>query len=161
MNAKGKQNPMNMMLMESGQPKLGFNDVWLLTVKIVYPNGSYMLRRQHTPAECRYTCKQMTRRHILACCWETFKVRMPCHVYSRSVSATGSAHSQYNINYPKQKRGYPCDRPWRTIGMWDVEVHTFSVPSAHIWRWGCQPYAPTALYTVQRFFWHSFLLEAE
>jgi hypothetical protein len=33
---------------------------------------------------------------------------------------------------------------WRPIGLWDVEAPTFSRQSAHRWRWGCQPYAPTA-----------------
>jgi hypothetical protein len=28
--------------------------------------------------------------------------------------------------------------------LWDVEVPTFSRYSAHRWRWGCQPYAPSA-----------------
>jgi hypothetical protein len=35
------------------------------------------------------------------------------------------------------------------IGLWDVEA--FSRQSAHRWRWGCQPYAPAALYTPGRF----------
>jgi hypothetical protein len=42
---------------------------------------------------------------------------------------------------------YSCDRPWRPIGLWDVEVPIFFRQSAHRWRWGCQPYEPTALYT--------------
>jgi hypothetical protein len=37
---------------------------------------------------------------------------------------------------------------------------TFSRQSAHRWRWGCQPYAPAALYP-QEYSWHSFLLMAE
>jgi hypothetical protein len=36
-----------------------------------------------------------------------------------------------------------CNRPWRPIGLWDVEAPTFPRQSAHRWRWGCQPYAPT------------------
>jgi hypothetical protein len=32
------------------------------------------------------------------------------------------------------------NRPWRPIGLWDVEATTFSRQSAHRWRWG-QPYA--------------------
>jgi hypothetical protein len=42
-------------------------------------------------------------------------------------------------------KSYPCNRPWRPIGLWDVEVPTFSRQPAHRWRWGCQPYAPAAL----------------
>jgi hypothetical protein len=37
---------------------------------------------------------------------------------------------------------YPCNRPWRPIALWDIEAPTSSRPSAHRWRWGCQPYAP-------------------
>jgi hypothetical protein len=51
-----------------------------------------------------------------------------------------------------------------TIGLWDVKDPTFSRQSAHRWRRGCQPYAPTALYSPETLFvcfWYSFLLEAE
>jgi hypothetical protein len=60
----------------------------------------------------------------------------------------------------KGKTMYPCNRPWRPIGLWDVEAPTFSRQSAHWWRWGCQPYALAALYPQQNS-WYSFLLEAE
>jgi hypothetical protein len=46
---------------------------------------------------------------------------------------------------------YPFSRPWRPIGLCDVEFPTFSRQSAHRWRWGCQPYAPAALYPPGRF----------
>jgi hypothetical protein len=55
---------------------------------------------------------------------------------------------------------HPCNRPWRPIRLWDVEAPTFSRQSAHRWRWGCQPYAPAALYP-QEYSCYSFLLEAE
>jgi hypothetical protein len=55
---------------------------------------------------------------------------------------------------------YPCNRPWRPIGLWDVEAPTFSKQSAHRWWWGCQPYAPAAL-NPPKDSWYSFLLEAE
>jgi hypothetical protein len=55
---------------------------------------------------------------------------------------------------------HPCNRPWRPIGLWEVEAPTFSRQSAHGWWWGCQPYAPAALYP-QEDSWYSFLLEAE
>jgi hypothetical protein len=35
-----------------------------------------------------------------------------------------------------------CNRPWRPIGLWDVEAPTFSRQSLHRWRWGCEPYVP-------------------
>jgi hypothetical protein len=53
------------------------------------------------------------------------------------------------------KRGkrwnYPYSRSWRPTGLWDIEAPTFSRQSAHRWRWGCQPYAPAALYHLGRF----------
>jgi hypothetical protein len=36
---------------------------------------------------------------------------------------------------------YPCNRPWRHIGLWDAEAPTLSRKSAHRWRWGYQPYS--------------------
>jgi hypothetical protein len=39
----------------------------------------------------------------------------------------------------------PSDRPWRPIGLWDVEAPTFSRQSAQRWRWSFPPYAPAAL----------------
>jgi hypothetical protein len=38
------------------------------------------------------------------------------------------------------------------VRLWDVEVPTFSSQSAHRWRWGCTPYAPTIL-TSRKFHW--------
>jgi hypothetical protein len=63
-------------------------------------------------------------------------------------------------SYRKIKKNYTCNRPWRPIGLWDVEAPTFSRQSAHRWRWGCQPHAPATLYS-QEDSWYSFLLEAE
>jgi hypothetical protein len=58
-----------------------------------------------------------------------------------------------------KKKSYPCNRPWRPIGLWDVEAPTFSRQSAHRWRWG-QPYAPAALHP-QEDSWYPFLLDVE
>jgi hypothetical protein len=38
------------------------------------------------------------------------------------------------------KLSYLYNRPWRPVGLWDVEAPTFSRESAHRCRWGCQPY---------------------
>jgi hypothetical protein len=57
-------------------------------------------------------------------------------------------------------KSYPCNRPWRPIELWDVEVFTFSRQSAHKWRWGCQHYASSALYP-QEDSWYSFLSDSE
>jgi hypothetical protein len=62
--------------------------------------------------------------------------------------------------YGDSSENYPCNRPWRPIGLWDVEAPTFSRHSSHRWRWGCQPYAQAALYP-QEDSWYSFMLEAE
>jgi hypothetical protein len=51
----------------------------------------------------------------------------------------------------KERYSYPCNRPWKPIGLWDVEVPIFSRKSAHRWPWGCQPYAPAALNPQGRF----------
>jgi hypothetical protein len=41
---------------------------------------------------------------------------------------------------------YPCYRPWRPLGLREVEAPTFLRQTANRWRQGCQPYAPAALY---------------
>jgi hypothetical protein len=46
---------------------------------------------------------------------------------------------------------YPCNRPWRPIRLWDVDYFRLSRQSAHRWQWGCQPYAPAALYSTKTF----------
>jgi hypothetical protein len=52
------------------------------------------------------------------------------------------------------------NRPWKPIGLWDVEAPTFYRQWTYRWQWGCQPYAPGAFYP-QEVSWYSFLLEAE
>jgi hypothetical protein len=44
----------------------------------------------------------------------------------------------------------PRNRPWRPIGLWNIEASTFSKHSAHRWWWR-QPYVSTALYLPRRF----------
>jgi hypothetical protein len=44
-----------------------------------------------------------------------------------------------------EKWTYSCNRPWIPIGLCDVKAPTHSRHSVQRWRWGCQPYAPTAL----------------
>jgi hypothetical protein len=50
-----------------------------------------------------------------------------------------------------KKKRCPCNRSWRSIGVWDIEAPTSSTQSAHRRRWGCQPYAPVGLYPSERF----------
>jgi hypothetical protein len=40
-----------------------------------------------------------------------------------------------------------CNRPWRLMGLWDVENPTFYRHLAHRWRLCCQPYVPAVLYS--------------
>jgi hypothetical protein len=49
--------------------------------------------------------------------------------------------SQRHIQASGKRKSYPCNRPWRPVGLWDVEAPTFSGQSAHRWWWGCRPYA--------------------
>jgi hypothetical protein len=51
----------------------------------------------------------------------------------------------------KKGQSYPCNRPWRPIGLWDIEASTFFRQSAYRWWWGCQPYALVAFYHPGRF----------
>jgi hypothetical protein len=59
--------------------------------------------------------------------------------------------SSYAFMLKAKRQIYPCNRPWKSIGF------TFSRQSAHRWRWGCQPYAPAALYPREDSL-YSFLL---
>jgi hypothetical protein len=56
---------------------------------------------------------------------------------------------------------YPCNRPWRPVGLWDVEVPTFCLDSRL--TDGGKVVSPThrPLFTLQEGSWYSFLLEAE
>jgi hypothetical protein len=73
-------------------------------------------------------------------------------------SDTGGRHGRsqrtetallHEVHSSQTGKSDPCNRPWRPIGLWDVEDPTFSGQSAHRWRWGCQPYAPAALYAQE------------
>jgi hypothetical protein len=44
--------------------------------------------------------------------------------------------------------------PWRPIGLWDIENLTLYRHSAHRWRRGCHPYAPTTLYSPETLFFY-------
>jgi hypothetical protein len=68
--------------------------------------------------------------------------------FSRLVSSL-SALLQRKLELKRQS--YPCNRPWRPIGLWDVEAPTSSTQSGHRWRWGFPPHSPAALYPRRRF----------
>jgi hypothetical protein len=69
----------------------------------------------------------------------------------------------YGAALMKVRWSYRCNRPWRPLGLWDVEAPTSARQSAHRRRWCCQPHAPAARYPspTQVYSWYSFLLEAE
>jgi hypothetical protein len=54
-------------------------------------------------------------------------------------------------------QSYPYNRPWRPIGLWEVDASTFCRQSAYRWWWGYQPYTPAVLYPHEEL-WYSFLL---
>jgi hypothetical protein len=64
------------------------------------------------------------------------------------------------IIFLTKRQSYPCKRPFRPIGLWNVEAPTSSRQSAQRWRWGWQPYVLAALYP-QEDSWYWFILEAE
>jgi hypothetical protein len=72
-------------------------------------------------------------------------------------------HAHIKLDVSSSKLSYPRNRPCKPIGFWDVEDPTLSRQSARRWLWGCEPYAPAALYTSETIlflFWYSFMLEA-
>jgi hypothetical protein len=56
-----------------------------------------------------------------------------------------------NMHVKNEKVNYPCNRSWKTIGLWEIETPTFSRQSAHRCGWRCQTYATAALYPPGRF----------
>jgi hypothetical protein len=60
-----------------------------------------------------------------------------------------------------KKKSYPCNRPWRSTGLWEIEALTFSIDNrltdvGKVVSLMCQP-----PFTPQDDSWYSFLLEAE
>jgi hypothetical protein len=48
--------------------------------------------------------------------------------------------------FRKEREIYPCYRPWRPLGLREVEAPTLLRQTANRWRQGCQPYAPATVY---------------
>jgi hypothetical protein len=61
----------------------------------------------------------------------------------------------------KEGKSYPCNRPWRPIGLWDVEDPTFSLDNRHTDGDEVVSLTPRPPFTPQEDSWYSFLLEAE
>jgi hypothetical protein len=93
-----------------------------------------------------------------------FSIRIaPSLPVSFSIFRSSSYRSCYKVRDTDEKY-YPSNRPWRPIDVRDAEDPTLSRQSAQTWRYGCQPYAPVALYSPEILlfcFWYSFLLDAE
>jgi hypothetical protein len=81
-----------------------------------------------------------------SCIKYTFTVREPFNC--SAIVITKEAVNHFLVKVIRQS--YPCNRPWRSIGSWDVEAIIFSRQSEHKWWWGCQLYAPAALYPAGR-----------
>jgi hypothetical protein len=67
-------------------------------------------------------------------------------------------HRSYLVMYFSEDAfWYHCKSKGKAIpapsheGLWDIKAPTFSKQLVHRWRYGCQPHAPTALYTPGRF----------
>jgi hypothetical protein len=85
----------------------------------------------------------------------TISNRFPIYVLGRGEKEKG--RSLFNpglyfmqVFYKVYRLSCLCNRPWRPIRLWDVEVPIFSRKSAHRWWRGCQPYVPAAV-TPRRF----------
>jgi hypothetical protein len=79
------------------------------------------------------------------------------------VSKRGWAHRrQTSLTQVKVKKwSYPCNRPWRPIGLWDVEADTFSLDNQLIDGGKFVSLTRRPPFIPQEGSWHSFLLEAE
>jgi hypothetical protein len=62
-----------------------------------------------------------------------------------------SRRAYFEVKPNGERLRYSCNRPWRPIGLRDVEGPTVSRHSAHRWRWGCQTYTPATLCPSGRF----------
>jgi hypothetical protein len=74
--------------------------------------------------------------------------------------ASGSRPSQITSKV-KRMESYPCNRTWRSIGLWDVEVQTFSLDNRLTDGGEFVSLTPRPPFTLQEYSWYSFLLEAE
>jgi hypothetical protein len=64
----------------------------------------------------------------------------------------GSVHPlPHTFSWVKVGKGIPVTGRGGPQGCETSRIPAFSRQSAHIWRWGCQPYAPAALYPPGRF----------
>jgi hypothetical protein len=70
------------------------------------------------------------------------------------------SHSEYTLHAYHKRWSYPCNRPWRPIGLWVVEAPTFCLYSRL--TDGCEVVSLTRRppFTPQEDSWYSFLLEA-
>jgi hypothetical protein len=72
------------------------------------------------------------------------------HFYSKNLTFRMMVLTCVSSSWWVKRKSYPCKRPWRPIGLWEIDAPTFCRQSTHGWRWGFQPYAPAALYSPGR-----------
>jgi hypothetical protein len=73
------------------------------------------------------------------------KVNKNCKLYEKCREFEIISCSQMCSQQLKRKR-YPCYKPWRPLGLLEVEAPTLLRQPGSRWRQNCQPYAPAALY---------------
>jgi hypothetical protein len=66
-----------------------------------------------------------------------------------------------DISRNSVKTIYPCNRPWRPIGLWDVETPTFSLDNRLTDGGEIVSLTSRPSFTPQEDSWHPFILEAE
>jgi hypothetical protein len=75
-----------------------------------------------------------------------------------SISESRKSFNFFTIRVFKKRQNYPCNRPWRPTGLWDVEAPTFSLDNrftdgGKVVSLTCRP-----PFTPQEDSWYSFLL---
>jgi hypothetical protein len=67
--------------------------------------------------------------HLLYICRTILVWGSICHKTLCFISQTPT--ERISVRYDNDGKRYPCSRPWKPIGLWDVEAPTFSRQSAH------------------------------
>jgi hypothetical protein len=80
--------------------------------------------------------------HLVCLCSPKYFRFVSCVLTSLHIFAFSLFLSRCKIGPSPFFKLYTCTRPWRPIGLWDVEAPTFSRQLARRWRWSCQPYTP-------------------
>jgi hypothetical protein len=87
---------------------------------------------------CKYSKKDVSYLQLMGKVDKLLKDTSMWHFYLFNIVPTG------------ERWRYPCKRPWRPIGLWDVEIPTFFGQSTHAWLWGIRSYAPSTLFSLRK-----------